>query len=320
MAKWTSLIGLEPNKTGHLEKWLSLGGGLAGVLAVVWISRHFVDPQGTAGVAASVGASAVLLFAVPHGPMSQPWPVLGGHVTSALIGVACATWIPDLMVAAPVAVALSIGAMHYLRCIHPPGGATALTAVVGGDSLRALGFQYVVTPVLLDALVLLAIAILFNGLFAWRRYPAALASPRAKSASAHPVAKNEDHLSRRELEAAVRGLSHRAAGDHTGCDLQELYHLLELQRDATSMAPDDIQAGRCYSNGLHGPLWQIRRVTAKKHSTDSGAVQVEFNVVAGAERRATGSTASDVFARWAKYEVFLNENSWQRVDYTETAA
>ncbi|MFA5529703.1 MAG: HPP family protein [Thiohalomonadaceae bacterium] len=319
MASWTSLIGIEPNKTGHLEKWLSLAGGLCGVFGVIWISTQLVDTPGAAGIAASVGASAVLMFAVPHGPMSQPWPVLGGHVISAAIGVACAMWISDLVLAASVAVGLSIGAMYYLRCIHPPGGATALTAVVGGEALRALGFQYVVTPVLLDAFILLAIAVVFNGLFAWRRYPAVLATPRARTTSAEAVTRDEDKLSRRELEAAVRSLSFRT-GEHTGCDLRELYHLLELQKDTAGMVPEAIQAGCCYSNGLHGPLWQIRHVTAKKPTTGSGAVQVEFKVVAGAERRARGSMGSDEFARWAKYEVFLNENSWQRVAFTPSAA
>ncbi|MFX8373896.1 HPP family protein, partial [Acinetobacter baumannii] len=80
----------------------------------------------------SMGASAVLLYAVPHGALSQPWAVLAGHAVSAVAGVAAARNISDPALAAAVAVGTAILAMHYLRAIHPPGGATALTAVVGG--------------------------------------------------------------------------------------------------------------------------------------------------------------------------------------------
>ena len=70
--------------------------------------------------------------------------------------------------------ALAIGAMHYLRCIHPPGGATALSAVLGGPAIEALGLQFILTPVLLNVIVILTVAVLYNYLFYWRRYPAGL--------------------------------------------------------------------------------------------------------------------------------------------------
>lgn len=155
------------------EHWVSAGGGLAGMLAVLWVS-HFLlgGGQDHALIIASMGASAVLLFAAPHGALSQPWPLLGGHVISALIGAGCAQWFADTpMVAASLAVALSIGAMYSLRCLHPPGGATALHAVIGGDAVHAMGYGYAFNPVLLNVLVLLAVAVAFNYPFAWRRYP-----------------------------------------------------------------------------------------------------------------------------------------------------
>ncbi|MDT8387792.1 MAG: HPP family protein [Thiogranum sp.] len=166
--------GFGGKRTGHLEKWISLTGGLTGILAIMLVSEASLGLNGSASLVTSMGASAVLLFAVPHGALSQPWSVFGGHLVSAVIGVACAQMIAQPFVAAPLAVALAIGAMHYLRCIHPPGGATALTAVMGGDAVQALGFQFVITPVLLNVLVILSITVLFNFPFAWRRYPAAL--------------------------------------------------------------------------------------------------------------------------------------------------
>src|SRR5690625_7242859 len=85
---------------------------------------------------ASMGATAVLLFAVPHGALSQPWAVVGGHVVSAIVGVTCQLLIPNLFWAAALSVGVAVAAMYYLRCIHPPGGATALAAEIGRASCR----------------------------------------------------------------------------------------------------------------------------------------------------------------------------------------
>ncbi|MEW5771824.1 MAG: HPP family protein [Pseudomonadota bacterium] len=137
-------------------------------------SGRMLDFHGAAFVVASLGASTVLLFAMPHSPLSQPWPMVAGQMVSAAIGVTCARVVDDPFVAAPLAVSLSIGAMHALRCLHPPGGATALVAVVGGEPVRALGYGFLFTPVLVNVLLILLVAILVNYPFPWRRYPARL--------------------------------------------------------------------------------------------------------------------------------------------------
>ena len=154
------------------EHWISAGGGLVGILAVLWTSHFLLGSHGGVLAIASMGASAVLLFAAPHGALSQPWPVFGGHLVSALIGVTCARWLGgEPMLAASLAVALSIAAMYSLRCLHPPGGATALYAVLGGETVHALGYGYLFSPVLLNVIVLVTVAVVFNYPFAWRRYP-----------------------------------------------------------------------------------------------------------------------------------------------------
>ncbi len=154
------------------EHWISAAGGLVGILAVLWTSHFLLGGHGGVLAIASMGASAVLLFAAPHGALSQPWPVLGGHLVSALIGVTCAKWLGhEPMLAASLAVALSIAAMYGLRCLHPPGGATALYAVLGGETVHALGYGYLFSPVLLNIVVLVTVAVLFNYPFVWRRYP-----------------------------------------------------------------------------------------------------------------------------------------------------
>jgi CBS domain-containing membrane protein len=154
------------------EHWISATGGLLGMLAVWWISFLLLDAQGAVLVATSMGSTAVMLFAAPHGPMSQPWPLIGGHLVSALTGVACVQWLgSEHVMTAPLAVGLAIAAMYSLRCLHPPGGATALGAVLGGETVHALGYGYIVSPILLNSLVILAVAVAFNFPFAWRRYP-----------------------------------------------------------------------------------------------------------------------------------------------------
>jgi CBS domain-containing membrane protein len=108
---------------------------------------------------APVGASAVLLFAVPASPLAQPWPVLGGNLLSALAGVAVVQIIDTPLMAAAVAVGGAIAVMSLLRCLHPPGGAVALTAV-----LTSAGPEFAVVPVLLESAALVAAAMIFNRL------------------------------------------------------------------------------------------------------------------------------------------------------------
>lgn len=162
----------------HGEKWLSGIGGFVAILTIMLVTHALMDLQDSFLVVASMGASAVLLFAIPHGVMSQPWAVLGGHLVSALIGVSMASLIPSPALASALAVSLSIIAMYYLRCLHPPGGATALSAVIGGSAVQTMGFAFVIAPVLINVLLLLAVGYLFNVPFAWRRYPRVKAAPQ----------------------------------------------------------------------------------------------------------------------------------------------
>ena len=178
----------------------ALGGGLALYLLFQISSCCLPGPQ-AAALVASMGASAVLLFAVPHGPLSQPWPVLAGHVLPALIGVACARHLAEPALAAAAAVGLAILVMELLKCIHPPGGATALTAVLGGDAVHELGYRFAFAPVLANAAVMVALAVAINFAFPWRRYPAILSRPAVRSAP-----RAFDPPSHEEVLAAVRDL------------------------------------------------------------------------------------------------------------------
>ncbi len=190
-------IGLSSYKTGYIEITLSACGGFLGILAIFLVSHGWFDPATTVIIVPSMGASAVLLFAAPHAPFSQPWNVAAGHILSALVGVACWRWIPNPTVAASAGVGLAISIMYLARCIHPPGGATALAAVIGSEQLHALGFGYVLQPILLNVTIILLIAVLFNSLFEWRRYPARLdfrTTPARSKPSAYAPINHEDFV------------------------------------------------------------------------------------------------------------------------------
>jgi CBS domain-containing membrane protein len=146
-------------------------GALVGLLVVALISRAVVGSEDAPYIAAYMGAAGVLIFAAPESPLSQPWPLLGGHLVSALIGVACWQLVPDRLWAMVLAVGLALLAMQLLRCVHPPGGAAAAVAVLGGPDIHALGYGYVLVPVGLNAVVLLGLALLINNVVG-RRYPA----------------------------------------------------------------------------------------------------------------------------------------------------
>lgn len=145
-------------------------GVLAGVGATGALCAWIEGSAAGFLIVAPIGASSVLLFAVPASPMAQPWPVIGGNTVSALIAFAVAGAIGDPVIAAGPAVALAIAAMSLLRCLHPPGGAIALSVVLGGPAIASAGFKYAFAPVGLNSLVIVALGWLFHR-FSRHSYP-----------------------------------------------------------------------------------------------------------------------------------------------------
>ncbi|WP_027487916.1 HPP family protein [Allorhizobium undicola] len=119
---------------------------------------------------APMGASSVLLFAVPASPLAQPWSLLAGNLCAALVGVTVARFVGDPVIGAALAAGLSIALMISFGCLHPPSGAVALTAVLGGKAVHDLGYFFVLWPVAANSLALLATALVYNRLVG-RRYP-----------------------------------------------------------------------------------------------------------------------------------------------------
>ena len=175
------LAGLDTRPLNLKDGIVSGVGGFFGIAAVYLVSSAFFSTDSTKIIiVASMGSSAVLLFAAPQSRLTQPWNVLGGHLVSAIIGITCAKYINTEVIAAAAAVGMSISAMHYMRCIHPPAGATTLFAVIGGERVHSLGYSFLLSPILINVVVIILIAIIFNCLFAWRRYPSCLTSRESK--------------------------------------------------------------------------------------------------------------------------------------------
>jgi len=306
-----SWFGIELHPVSPIERLVSAVGGFLGITLILLVSRAVLgDLQPALLIVGSMGASAVLLFAVPHGPLSQPWALIGGHAVSAVIGVACAAWIPQPIVAAGLAVGMAIGAMHVLRCIHPPGGATALTAVIGGPSVQALGFNFLLFPVLLNVAIILVTAMGVNAFFAWRRYPAALGRRPATDGETARKHLPEGSLSHSDLEYALRQIN--LVLDITEDDLVHIYELAARHSERERLEPWQIRLHHYYSNGRYGEEWSIREVVDESPHSDAARDRVIFRTVAGRGHRESGVSTRAEFAKWARYEVFREETSWRR--------
>lgn len=313
------LIGYGRNTTGHKEKIISGIGGAIGLLVVVFLGlelnhavNNYLNIEESLFIVASIAASAVLLFAVPHGALSQPWPVIGGHASSAFIGVSCSLYIPDQQLAIPIAVGGAVLVMYYLRCIHPPGGATALAAVVGGDAVQTLGYFYVLYPVVFSAVVIVLVAVGFNALFKWRRYPAHWFYKNYQVRKVEPSAR-ETELTQEDFFAAIQ--QHDSFIDITEEGLTDLLELAKQHAEKSVIHPEEIVPGRFYSNGKIGKKWSVRQVVDASGPKDkTRKTEVIYKVVAGDGAYETGICQQEHFRLWARFEVRNRDNLWVKVN------
>ncbi len=161
-----------PPRVSFREIGWSWVGAMLGIGAVGFLNDRFLEGSDLVLIIGSFGASAVLVFGAIKSPLAQPPNLMGGHIISALIGVSAYNLLyPWMWLAAAVAVATAIAAMHATKTLHPPGGATALIAVIGGDKIHNLGFLYVLIPVAAGAAILLMVALIVNNIPKTRRYP-----------------------------------------------------------------------------------------------------------------------------------------------------
>jgi len=156
----------------YKEHFWSFIGAFVGIGIIAFVQSYTLTKDENIFLIGSFGASSVLIYGAIQSPLAQPRNLVGGHVISALIGVTVYRFIPDVIwLTAPMAVAFSIVAMQVTKTLHPPGGATALIAVIGSEKIKALGYFYVLSPVLTGSLILLAVALIFNNMTTHRKYP-----------------------------------------------------------------------------------------------------------------------------------------------------
>jgi CBS domain-containing membrane protein len=162
----------DPVQIGFKEKIVAVGACLAAIFFTGQFSRIAVGADaGYPLLVASMGSSAAILFAIPNSPLAQPWPFAGSQLLSALAGVACQRLFPDMFSAGAFAVGSAMLLMLLMRCLHPPSAGTALVPVVGGEPLARLGFDFVLVPVGINVLFMLAAAIVINRWLLRRNYP-----------------------------------------------------------------------------------------------------------------------------------------------------
>ncbi len=199
---WLLWLGLQRQTVDARERLRDGLGALFGLWlagGLTWLATGAAEPW----LMAPLGASAVLLFAVPSSPLAQPWPMLVGNLMSALVGVAVYQALGATPLSAALAAAAALALMFPLRCVHPPGGAVAITAVLGSPAVHHLGFGFALVPVALNSALLLAVAL------AWRRLtrPAPARAPvlhgnRHRTADAAP--QDRVGLTLADLDAALR--------------------------------------------------------------------------------------------------------------------
>ena len=157
----------------YKEQFWSFIGSFVGIGLISYFQNQSFSHQDVIYLIGSFGASSVLVYGIIESPFSQPRNLIGGHLISAFIGVSVNLLFPEaIYIAAPLAVSLSIVFMQITKTLHPPGGATALIAIIGTDKIKELGYWYVVSPVLTGVLILFFTALIFNNMTSSRKYPA----------------------------------------------------------------------------------------------------------------------------------------------------
>lgn len=192
---WFHYFGQDQAFVAWPERFRSVLGAFIGLGVTVVVGKWLGEWVGiNEWLMASLGASALLIFVLPSSPMAQPWAVIVGNVVSALVGVTCATYINDVLLALPIAVALSIMAMFILRCLHPPAAAVALIAILGHVTV----YRYAIFPVMFDSIVICLVASFYNT-FTGKVYP----TRPPKQASTNQFSDKSAQLSHARAEARL---------------------------------------------------------------------------------------------------------------------
>lgn len=289
------------------EKMNATLGSFLGILTVGIISHLWAPPHSAWLMTASMGASAVLLFAAPHAPMSQPWPVLGGHLISGLTGIIGSLYLSDhlnpyLLIA--LVTSGSILFMYLLGCLHPPGAATALTVLFSGESqgIYTISYEFLLFPVLTNVFLLLLIAFVFHSL-SKKHYPAYYAE---QDLDLYDLPTYELH---HEFLQALSKID--SFVDINEQELHRVFELAKIHQTPEPINPQTLKVGACYSNGSLGKNWAVREIMELVED-DSEEEYVIFKLKAGQEKTKTDCITRKEFTEWASCEVEPAVSGWQK--------
>ena len=283
------------------EKLVATLGGMLAIFCCFYTTTWMLGTVGSAAILPSMGASTVLLFAVPHGQLSTPWALFAGNLLSAVVGVTSAQFIENIFVAAPVAVAGSILVMHISRSLHPPGGATALAAVIGGPVIEQLGYGYIITPTLINCSILFAVAMIFNNFFEWRRYPQSLM--RYKTIGYHPDTRR---IKMRHIHEAIKRSD--LVIDASDKQLKHIIDLADAALHEELIAGFELEIGAFYTNNKPGRLWSVRQVIDEKAHKNRYQHMLIYRVAEGSGKGQSGYCTYQEFAEWAKEKMARSKN------------
>ncbi|PRA55480.1 HPP family protein [Brucella pituitosa] len=268
-----------------------IGICLTGLITALIVGRGIELPL----IVAPIGASAVLIFAVPASPLAQPWSVIGGNVISALVGITVARFIGNPLIAIGVGVALAIAIMSLSRCLHPPGGAAALTAVIGGSSVTDLGYHFALIPVGLNSVLLVALGIAFHKL-AGRKYPHV---PVAAPANTHKTndlpAPLRVGFTSDDIASALKEVDETF--DIDPGDLDRLLRQVELQaliRTHGTVTAKDIMSRDVISIAEHDSTGEARRLLLEHNIRTLPVIGEQGKLLGTVGLRELGQSAANV--------------------------
>ena len=138
---------------------------LGGVLAIAAVAP-LTDTLSVDLVLGSFGASCVLVFGYPDVPFSQPRNVIAGHFISSLIGLLFLSVFGPHWWSVALAVGTAIALMMLTRTVHPPAGSNPVIVFLAQPAWGCLWF-----PTLFGALVVVAVALIYNNATRDARYP-----------------------------------------------------------------------------------------------------------------------------------------------------
>ena len=214
---------VDPIQLNIKAKILSLLACFCAIFFISLFTQAVIGVSNAPIIVASMGASAVILFFIPNSPLAQPWPFIGGQLCSAFIGMSCALNIAETASASAVAVGGSILAMLLLRCLHPPGAATALAPVMAGESITSLGYSFILVPVGINVGLMIILSVIINRWVMNRDYPSALALKEAEKnqhdRSSTPS--NKVGITKQDIELALKN-----SDSFVDITATELSHLL----------------------------------------------------------------------------------------------